>query len=64
MTTPGALPIQPAASLRARPAASQDPRASSGASPFAGMLDYALAADRWMKSGGRAQVAKAMGLEN
>ena len=28
------------------------------------VVNYALAADRWMKSGGRAQVAKAMGLEN
>jgi hypothetical protein len=28
------------------------------------VVNYALAADRWMKAGGRRQVAKAMGLEN
>ena len=26
------------------------------------VVNYALAADRWMKSGGRAQVARAMGI--
>jgi hypothetical protein len=28
------------------------------------VVNYALAADRWMRAGGRSQVAKAMGLEN
>jgi hypothetical protein len=28
------------------------------------VVNYALAADRWMKAGGRSQVARAMGLES
>jgi hypothetical protein len=28
------------------------------------VVNYALAADRWMKAGGREQVAKAMGVRN